>query len=382
MAFLRRIYQTQGLYTSAGVVGLAGATGAHFSQGNSGSNLISGLSRIISISPSFSLNRTDITEFGQLAPISREITDAPNVGLAFTYYATDGLNEKNIGFVTSGSNSSGALTNILNGQRDDQNYFIPTVIEGVDLVGQTGASTIVDVRAIGNGYLSSYSVEGSVGGFLTASVNVEAFNAKYDVGIQTDTVTGNYIPAINLTGGYLDNVWVYQIPAYTTGSVGQVTVFKQGDLFLDLSTVNNMGMSLTGVGLNAAHIQRFSISCPFNLQVLQQLGNKFGYAKLPNFPINVTLNISAFLNQLTSGSLSTLFCNDNEYNINVYARSQTCTATPGTNILVYTLKGARMDSQSSNLSIGPAETSDIVFTTTIGGPSDNVHNFYISGQNP
>ncbi len=374
--FNRRIYQTQGLF-----VGPSPSTGAHFAGNlNTGVNLLSGLSRIISMSPSFSLNRADITEFGQLAPISREITDAPNVGLSFTYYATDGINEKNIGFVTSGSNSSGALTNILNGNSDDHNYFIPTVIEGIDLVGQTGNATIVDVRGIGNGFLSSYSVEGSVGGFLTASVNVEAFNAKYDVGTQTDTVTGNYIPAINLTGGYLDNVWVYQIPAYTTGSVGQTTVFKQGDLTLDLSTVNNIGMTLTGVA--AAHIQRFSISVPFNLQVLQQLGNKFGYAKLPNFPINVTMNISAYLNNLTSGSLSTLFCADNEYTLNVYARSQTCTATPGTNILVYTLKGARMDSQSSNLSIGPAETSDIVFTTTIGGPSDNVHNFYISGQNP
>jgi len=129
MPFNRRLYSSQGLF-----VGPSGynATGQHFVSGNSGANLLMQISRVQSINDGFELPRQNVAQFGQLAPISREITSSPTVNLSFSYFPTDGLDEKKLGFVTSGSNASGALTNILRDISDERNYFIPTVSEGED----------------------------------------------------------------------------------------------------------------------------------------------------------------------------------------------------------------------------------------------------------
>jgi hypothetical protein len=120
---------------------------------------------------------------------------------------------------------------------------------------------------------------------------------------------------------------------------------------------------------------------PLGLETLQQLGQRFGYAILPKFPINVSCSISAYTNALNSGNLTTLFCNDNEYALTIHARTQSCTTVAGSDLMQFSLRGCRINSQASTISIGPAETSEIVFETTIGGPTDTVHNFFISGLN-
>jgi hypothetical protein len=297
-----------------------------------------------------------------LAPISREITDSPTVNVSFSYFPTDGLDEKKLGFVTSGSNTSGALTNILRDISDERNYFIPTVAEGEDMLGKNG-SNVVDVRAIGNAFISSYSVEGSVGGFLTSNVSVEGINVSYDLG-----GSGNAIPAINPTNGTRVTGWQYAIPTAISGSASQPIVIKQGDITVDFTAVDNIGAKLTGVG--AAHIQS-----------LNRLGNRFAYAREITFPVDVSLNINAFVNEINSGSVNSLFCNDRRYNIDVYCRTQTCDGSQGANTLVYSLKGAQLDSMNFTSSIGPANAVDMTFVTSIGGPGDQNRNFFISGSN-
>ena len=370
MPYNRRIYQTQGLF-----VGPSGfnATGQHFSSGNSGANLIMQLSRVQSINDGFELPRQNVTQFGQLAPISREVTDSPTVSLSFSYYPTDGLNEKVLGFVTSGTSTSGALTNILRDISDERNYFIPTVAEGEDLLGKS-FSSVTDVRAIGNAFISSYSVEGSVGGFLTSNVSVEGVNAKYDIG-----GSGNSIPAVNPSNGALVTTWNYAIPTAVSGSASQPIVIKQGDITVDLTAVDALGARLTGVG--AAHIQSFNLSVPLAREALNRLGNRFAFAREVTFPIDVTLSVNALVNDLNSGSLSSLFCSDKLYDINVFCRTQTCDGSVGANTIVYSLRGAQIDSQQFGGSIGPAQTVDVQFTSSVGGPSDQQKNFWISGSN-
>jgi len=367
--FNRRIYSSQFLY-----VGPSGfnATGQHLSSGNSGANLLMGISRVQSINDGFELPRQNVSQFGQLAPISREITDSPTVNLSFSYYPTDGLDEKKLGFVTSGSNTSGALTNILRDISDERNYFVTTVAEGEDAVG-TPFGGVVDVRAVGNGFISSYSVEGSVGGFLTSNVTVEGINAKYDIG-----GSGNNIPAINPTNGTAITGRNYVIPTATSGTANQPIVIKQGDITVDFTAVDNIGAKLTGVG--GAHIQSFNINVPIGREALNRLGNRFAYAREITFPVDVSLGINAFVNEINSGSVNTLFCNDRRYNIDVYCKTQTCDGSAGSNLLVYSLKGAQLDSQNFGASIGPAQTVDMTFTSSVGGPGDQQRNFFISGS--
>jgi hypothetical protein len=85
MARNRVIYQSEALYVSEDI-------------GSTGSNKHEQLERIQSANYSFTINRQDINQFGQAARIDSIVMDAPTVNLDFSYYLTDGFNERALGF--------------------------------------------------------------------------------------------------------------------------------------------------------------------------------------------------------------------------------------------------------------------------------------------
>ena len=209
---------------------------------------------------------------------------------------------------------------------------------------------------------------------MTASASVEALNATYDIG-----GTGNAIPAVNpATSAQLTGL--YSIPLATSGTANQPIAIRQGDIQVDLSQINVLGATVTGVG--AANIQSFTINCPLSLEVLQRLGSKQAYARNLNFPINVTFSIDALVNQLNAGSVSSLFCDNSSYNVQVTATLPSCSAATGATTMIYTLVGAQLDSMEFSESVGPAQTVTLQLSAPIGGSSDLLHGFYISGLNP
>ncbi len=196
MARNRVIYQSQALFIAPSSTGLqvSGTTGPNIGAAvttptttgelASGISLLKKMDRIQSCNFNFSINRQDINEFGKLARIDSIVMETPTVGLDFSYYVTDGYNERLMGFNITGVTD----TNIVNGAQaisgllsdlQGNNYYILTVDEGEDVVGGTLSpnSTIV---GIGNGFISEYSFEASVGAIPTASVTIEAFNIKSD----------------------------------------------------------------------------------------------------------------------------------------------------------------------------------------------------------
>ena len=199
MARNRVIYQSQALFiapSSTGVQvsgvlanGLA-ATSTPFTPTDTGSlasgiSLLKKMDRIQNCNFNFSINRQDINEFGKLARIDSIVMETPTVGLDFSYYATDGYNERLMGFNITGFKSDGTTfidDNIVNGAQaisgllsdlQGNNYYILTVDEGEDVVGGnlTPSSTIV---ALGNVFISEYGFEASVGAIPTVSVTLEA----------------------------------------------------------------------------------------------------------------------------------------------------------------------------------------------------------------
>jgi len=46
----------------------------------------------------------------------------------------------------------------------------------------------------------------------------------------------------------------------------------------------------------------------------------------------------------------------------------------------YTLKNAKVESESVSSSIGPNKTVDLTFSLTIGGPEDTTNNVFFSGS--
>ena len=93
MARNRVIYQSEGLYVSEN----ASLTGADKHEQ---------LNRLQSANYSFTINRQDVNQFGDLARIDSLVLEPPTVSLDFSYYLTDGFNERSLGFFVETTGSS------------------------------------------------------------------------------------------------------------------------------------------------------------------------------------------------------------------------------------------------------------------------------------
>lgn len=117
MARNRVIYQSQALFIAPSATGaqISGIneggsgpiTSAPFGPPNTGSitsgiSLLKKMDRIQSCNFNFTINRQDVNEFGKLARIDSIINEPPTVGLDFSYYVTDGYNERLLGFNVTG----------------------------------------------------------------------------------------------------------------------------------------------------------------------------------------------------------------------------------------------------------------------------------------
>jgi hypothetical protein len=193
MARNRVIYQSEALYVSDGVDSYE--TGTHHQ-----------LTRIQSANLSYDLgaSRTDVNQFGELARISSVVTDTPSVTMDLTYYLTNGLNEKNLGFFVrndewgnlNDASYSGSNKQFPSGQLQDvsgQNFYMLTSAEGDDINTYSDADYPADSSlwtnsatnkdnisyiGIGNAFLSDYTLDAAVGDFPTVSVSIEGLNAN------------------------------------------------------------------------------------------------------------------------------------------------------------------------------------------------------------
>lgn len=322
---------------------------------------ITQLHRVQSVAHNWSIGRQNITQFGQLSPISREITTTPTVSLDFSYYLTNFLNEHNLGFVTDGSAS--AISGFLNETTDDRNYYLLETPEGTDAVGYSGPGSVV--YGIGNGFMSSYSTEARVNGFPTATVRVEGLN------MVAYAATSGQSPALNPENGsrIVDN---FSLPTATSGLVGQATVLRHGDITM------NLGSSVIGVNLTDAKIQRYTLSFNLRRTAQERIGSRFSFARTLEFPVEVTLSVEANLGDLATGSVADMFCQDVPYTLGVNLSKPACTGS-GPLAATFTLYGAKLDSANFNSTIGPNKTVTIQWSTFLGGPTDTGVGVFMSG---
>lgn len=369
MARNRIIYQSEALY-----VGPSPASGSHFSSGNSGENLVNQLQRIQTANYSFTVDRTDVNQFGQLAAIDRVILTSPTVALDFSYILANLANEYNLGFyVQTGSGSaSSAISGILNKTADEKNYFIKTTPEGTDAVNNTNTGETVGVIGIGNGFITSYSTEGSVGNFPTTTINVEGLNMAFQKG-----TTGNYIPAVNpadgteITGNLYALATTTQNTASNSGVTG-ISALRPGDITLSLPTT-------IGADTATFNIQSYTLSFDLSRTPIERLGSKFAFAREIDFPVTVSLSVDAQVTDLTTGTLANIICSDSSvYNPVITIKKPECGAST-TTVARYELKGAKLDSQEFSSDIGANKSVTLNFSAQIGGPQDTNNGLFISG---
>lgn len=347
------------------------------------SSAIEQLKRVQSANYSFTINRQDVNEFGQLGRIDSVVLEAPTVSLDFSYYLTDGHNERLLGMTTDGSSQS--LSGIMTRTQNDfgNNFFILTVPEGRDALGGDKLSLEKNktVLGLGNGYITDYSIEASVGSFPTASVTVEGLNIKSDIGTQWKS-----IPAVDPENGTNICDRTFFMPPVESGD--GTSILKPGDIVINLKDSALISKQISGSTLGydsndegSAHVQSFSLSTPLGRTDLQRLGNTYSYAKEIDFPVTCSLTVNALVADLKSGNLVSLLCGK-QYDISIGIKAPQCIECQENdnehNILI-DFKGALLDSESFSSSIGDNKTVDLTFSTQIGGPEQSAVGVFFSG---
>lgn len=412
----RVIYQSEALYA-----GTVDATGYHFFTGdNAGDGVASDtlsvtrtgiqqLHRVQSANYSFSINRQDVNQFGQLARIDSVAIEPPTVTLDFSYYLTNGFNEKTLGFNISGTSNGQALSSELllgktaeSPSANGKNFFIQTTDEGTDAVNNSGTATKSTI-ALGNGYVSNYSIEAAVGGMPTASVTVDGLNLRSYTGVKD---LDN--PAIDTRYGYpLTGTNKFSLPmavsgkdnrgsdgkfdgdpaTETSGDAG-IACLRPGDISLSLGLDGRAGAfellpskdpARDYEGSGSAHIQSFSIDVPISRSAINRLGNPYGYARVTDFPVNISVSVNAIVSELKKGSVADLLFNQEEHDLTFTMREPNQTGL-GAETLEFTVKGARLEGESFSSSIGDNKSVDLTFTAQVGGPNDQTQGLFISGS--
>ncbi|MBY9002172.1 MAG: hypothetical protein KGD64_14730 [Candidatus Heimdallarchaeota archaeon] len=364
MARNRVIYQSEALYVSSGVN--ATTSGGHTQ-----------LERVQSANYNFTINRQDVNQYGQLARLDSIVLEPPTVALDYSYYLTDGFNERALGFYVQNP-SSAAVGNFASGHLADgsgRNLFVTAVAEGFDAQGKVGDQT-QSVIGLGNAYLSNYGLELSVGAIPTVSVSMECANINSTV---TPTVTGNAAitgiatPGVDISAGTPLSGKVQLKPAITGEST--VTALRPGDITVDITSFDDQTISLLGGG-DSINIQSASLSLPLSRSPIQRLGSKFPFARVVDFPVAATLSINAILTDITARNLAGVIDDTAKKNV-----SLTLKGTDGNTKMVYTLKNCVLDSESFSSSIGSNKSVDLTFSTQIGGPNDPDNGIFVSGAN-
>lgn len=375
MARNRVIYQSEALFVNDGTLI---PTAVHPS-GN-----IKQLHRVQSANYGFSVARQDVNQFGNLARIDAIILEPPTVNLDFTYYLHTGNNETALGFSvgTGLGNTRSFISGLIDTTQttdtstlSGRNFHIFTSPEGNDADSVAGvpftgaeASTIT----VGNGYVTNYSVEAAVGSLPTVSVSVE--------GLNINVVSGNQgtLPSLTVeTSAPTTNT--FSLPTPNSGLIG-VSALRPGDIVMELAdpVLTDMPTAVDAGG-TAAHIQSFSIEVPIGRTTLQRLGTRFGFAKVIDFPIEVTVNVSATVADLkNAGNLIDLVNADTTKTLLFKFRDSSGTQNDSANLICYQVKGCKLISESFSSSIGDNKSVDLVFTTQIGAPQDTTNGVFVA----
>jgi hypothetical protein len=365
MARNRIIYQSLALYAGQ-PTGASGVTAMH-----TGAGTIKQLSRVQSWDSDFSRNFTDINQYGQLGTIDRVEVEAPTVNMSTSWYPTDGSNEKYIGLSVCGSGGtpSALLSGILNKETDEKNYFLTVANQGNDMVGYTNAKT--GVFGVGNCFLTSYSLEASVGNVPTAKADFEALNFA----VYAQATATSQIPAINAASGTKITGSYFKLPAATQDdSVGQVTVLRPGDITFSLDN-----QYVKGFDSNDIKIQSFTLSTDLGRTPIQKLGSRFPFSREIDFPVTAKLSVEAQMGDLTDFSLADLLCETGFYDLSMTLKKNDCSGA-GAPAIIAQLKGAKLVSENLTTSIGDNASVTLEYEASIGGPQDSTKGIFISGS--
>jgi len=431
----RVIYQSEAVYvTQSGynldltaISGFAPSAGGTTTVDAAARDAVIDLHRVQSANYSFSVSRQDVNQFGELAAIDRIITETPTVSFDMSYIMAGLDNEAKLGFEVTPSGNYGAtnmvscISGLINSESNahQKDYFILTTKEGSDAVANSQTGKYESIIGIGNGFITSYSTEGAVGGLPTANVAVEGMNMNFNTIATGDQISdiaasneaqakgfrlnpdtsalsgiSGINPAIDPTNGTSVNQnVVLPIPSANASGAGGglISALRPGDITLSLvaggGALNDALMAnsttaddlLVGTNIKDAHIQSYTLSFDLSRTPIQQLGTRFAFARPVDFPVTATLSIDTILSDLTTGTIADLINCDDSYDAVIKIKDPTCNISPKPVVVAYLVRDLKIDSESFSSSIGDNKSATLDFSCQIGGPEQKNVGVFMSG---
>jgi hypothetical protein len=354
----RIIYQSLGVFASQ-VAADAQQTGV---------GAIKQLTRVQSFDSSFERSLEDINQFGNLAAIDRLDTEAPTVSASLSYYLTDGGNENLLGLtvVTGAQAGVSCISGILNKSTDEKNLYLMVANEGNDASNYVGTTGVI---GLGNAFITSYTLDVAVGEIPSATVELEALNAR----MYASATTANEVPAVDPTNGQPVSSVYFALPQHQTNAYSsQATALLPGDATIDIT-------GIVGWAASDLKVQSASMSVALDRTPLNKLGSRFSFAREIDFPATATLDVEAEVGDLADGDFADLLCDTGVYNLTLKLKRTACDGN-GDNVMVATFKGAKLVSQEVTTAIGDNATMSASFEVPIGGPQDTLRGIFWSGS--
>lgn len=357
----RVIYQQLALYASQ----TPNATGVETGVGS-----IAEISRVTDFSDDWTRSLTNVTVFGQLAPIDRIDLEAPTVNSSFTYFPTNGYNERYIGLtVSSGAQPFvSCISGILSKANDEKNYYLLVVEQGSDASNYQGAYS--GVIGLGNAYLTSWGMNIAVGALVTCPTSVEALNwVAY-----ADVDSTNDVPAVTPNGAPVTGS-PFILPVYSTNqTVGQVAALQYGQ-----ATINITGDFGFGQTSNNYNIQTANLTVPLARTPINKIGSRYPFSREINFPVIATFQIEAEITGISNKNLANILC-EGPQNFSIRIDQPYCAGQTPTAAFIISGKNAKVVSLTQPNTVGSNSTVTVNYELTIGSAQDTTAGVFISGS--
>lgn len=329
-------------------------------SGQTGVTSLKLLKRIQSSSISINNSVTRAKQIGSSDFAFEKYIQTPTIEVGLDYLCSDNSNELLLGLNATGN--EGFLKNLASSQKDKNLFFVLTDSNAQDADSLTNMIGN-DIFAIGNSFLTNYSLNAEVGSVATASVSFSCLNMTFQ-NYSGAGANGSEVPSITLTNG-IKSTEKYMITGaslvpsnYLTNQNIRANALRPGDIQLLMPQPIMGGVRYSG--LVPASITSLKIDVPIERRDLLGFGSNYPYDKRIMFPLIGKLSFNGTFDEPVTGDFSNIFADENNYDFAFNLKN--LDGSTGLRIDVY---DARVESQGFNLSIGDNLTFQSEFSFKI-----------------
>ncbi len=367
-------------------------------------NLIRQLHRIQSIDFDYTINWTNINQFGHAARVDMLMLETPDINIQFEYFLADGYNEQLMGFIIDGQTQT-LRDHIATKDRIGSNFFILTTSYGHDVANANLSINAHEKRVvgIGNSFLSQYAIMAEVGSIPRARISFEAFNVSSYTG-----VCNLPLPSVNpkkdcshsdINFSIPDGdkgIWYEKVSGIEDISIVQgASALRPGDISVNLEDSAHLSSQVSGLSnsssfdfhnnQNAAHIQGFAINVPFSNTKVYRMGRNLEFTRAPDFPVRIDVQVNALVANLKNGGLWDKIC---DKPVDLTFVLEDCRSVFACNNVVkhqadnmtISVRGAKLDVESFDSQVNDNKMVSLDFHAQIGSEDDVDNGLFISGK--